>query len=362
VASNRAPPPGFQNRGGGGRRDAEITVCEPGITGISCVQAKANRRDATLSSRDATPGDVTEKVQVEGLRLAVRSRAAAAEGPAARRGLVLLHGWPGTRDDWGLVFERLAADANWTETMLVCPDLRGYGESDRPAVDLISDEPYAAYTPAAHAHDIIRLIEHYRLEQVLIGGYDIGANVAQALARQLGDQVRGLVLCDPVHAAARAQAGQVNLSAELWYQALHLQPWAGQLIAHDRATVEVYLRHFYTHWWGSGEVEEQHFQAVVDAYSQPGAFDASIGWYRSRARSRGAEARAAASARLIATPTEILWGEQDPITPVLFAESLDQSFSDFRLTRLAEAGHFAPLEASMAVAAAFVALADRVGW
>jgi pimeloyl-ACP methyl ester carboxylesterase len=314
-----------------------------------------------LSSTDAAPADATEKVQVEGLRLAVRCRTAAGS-VAARRGVVLLHGWPGTRDDWGSVFAELAADARWAQTMLVCPDLRGFGESESPAVDLQSDEPYAAYRPAAHVDDVTRIIEHYQLEQVLIGGYDIGANVAQALARQLGDRVAGLVLCDPVHAAARAQSAQVNLSAELWYQALHLQPWAGQLIAHDRATLEVYLRHFYTHWWGTGAVDEQHFQAVVDVYNRPGAFDASIGWYRSRARSRGAEATAAAGAPLIATPTEVLWGEQDPITPVLFAESLAQSFGAFRLTRLADVGHFGPLEASTAVAAAVGTLLEQLGW
>jgi pimeloyl-ACP methyl ester carboxylesterase len=314
-----------------------------------------------LSPSDAAPTEAVEKVEVQGLRLAVRCRAGAgADGD--RRGVVLLHGWPGTREDWGLVFAQLAADGRWAQTRVVCPDLRGYGDSDAPAVDLQAAEPYGAYAPAAHVEDVVRLIEHYQLQQVLIGGYDIGANVAQAVARRLGERVAGLVLCDPVHAAARAQAAQVNLTAELWYQALHLQPWAGQLIAHDRETVEVYLRHFYTHWWGVGDVDEQHFQSLVDAYSRPGAFDASIGWYRSRARSRSAETTAAATAPLIETPTEVLWGEQDPITPILFAESLDQSFSDFRLTRIRGVGHFGPLEASEKVAAAFGALADRLDW
>jgi pimeloyl-ACP methyl ester carboxylesterase len=209
---------------------------------------------------------------------------------------------------------------------------------------------------------MVALIEHFGLDEVVIGAYDLGANIAQALARELPDRVRGLVLCDPVHAAARAQAATVNLGHELWYQTLHLMPWAADLVARDRVTIEIYLRHFYRHWWGAGAVDETHFQTLVDLYSRPGAFAASIGWYRSRARSRGSEAAAAAHAEPIAAATEVLWGALDPVTPIVFAESLDQSFSDFELTRLDEVGHFAPLEAPRAVAAAFASLAQRLVW
>jgi len=312
------------------------------------------------------PGSQTETIDlvpVNGLRLAVRRRAGVtgcAAGTA--RGVLLLHGWPGARSDWDQVVDRLGTDPRWSQTTLLCPDLRGYGASDGPAVGLDSDAPYAKYAPAAHVADMAGLIEHYSLDQVLIGAYDLGANVAQALARSLGSRIAGLMLCDPVHASARAQAAQIDLSAELWYQSLHLMPWAADLIAHNRATVEVYLRHFYTHWWGDGRVEEQHFQAVVDEYSKPGAFEASIGWYRSRARSRSREASAAAGAELIATPTQVLWGEQDPVTPIVLADSLGQSFSDFQLTRLGEVGHFVPLEAPAAICVALTRLADRFDW
>jgi pimeloyl-ACP methyl ester carboxylesterase len=300
-----------------------------------------------------------ERVRVNDLDLAVRHRSSAQPGSPVK-GVVLLHGWPGTRHDWDIVFAMLSADAGWDAWVLLAPDLRGYGDSDAPDVDPSSQTPYAGFAPAAHTSDVAALIDHFGLDEVLIGAYDLGANIAQALARGLPDQVRGLVLCDPVHAAARVQAATVNLAPELWYQTLHLMPWASDLIAHDRATVEVYLRHFYRHWWGVGAVDETHFQALVDLYSRPGAFDASIGWYRSRARSRGSEATTAASAEPITASTEVLWGARDPVTPIIFADSLDQSFSDYRLTRLEDVGHFGPLEAPWAVAAAFASLTRRL--
>jgi pimeloyl-ACP methyl ester carboxylesterase len=305
----------------------------------------------------------TEQVEINGARLAVRYRAGGSvAGSLSGRGVVLLHGWPGTSGDWGVLLAALAADPSFSQVTLICPDLRGYGDSEKPPVDLQGQAPFAGYAPAAQMADVLALIEHYALDEVLVGGYDIGANIAQALARAAEDRVAGLVLCDPVHAAARAQAGQVNLGSELWYQTMHLLPWCADLIAHDRETLEIYLRHFYTHWWGDGAVDEPHFQALVDHYNQPEAFAASIAWYRSRARSRGQEIAAAAQATLLDTPTQVLWGERDPITPIAFADSLGQSFSDFELTRLPGVGHFVPLEAPSAVCHAFARLADRVGW
>jgi pimeloyl-ACP methyl ester carboxylesterase len=303
-----------------------------------------------------------EDVKINGARLAVRHRAGSGPGSSAGRGVLLLHGWPGTGDDWSAVMTALRANPSWNQVTLICPDLRGYGNSDKPPVDLRAQAPYAGYAPAAQTADVLALIEHFALGDVLVGGYDIGANIAQALARAAGDRVAGLVLCDPVHAAARAQAGQVNLGSELWYQTVHLFPWAADLIGHDRETLEIYLRHFYTHWWGDGAVDEAHFQSLVDQYNQPGAFAASIAWYRSRAQSREQEVTAAVRATLLDTPTQVLWGERDPITPSVFAESLGQSFSDFELTRLPGVGHFAPLEAPAAVSDGFARLAGRLAW
>lgn len=308
-----------------------------------------------------TSGLEVTKVQVDDVTLSVAHRPAA-HSSAPPRGVLLLHGWPGTHHDWDLVLDRLASDSRWDGVELAAPDLRGYGDSDRSAVDHAADAPYAAYTPAAQTADCARLIEELGWEQVVIGAYDLGANLAQALARSMPSRVAGLVLHDPVHPAARAQAGSVNLTAELWYQVLHAQPWADALIGHDRQTVEIYLRHFYTHWWGDGQVDEEHFQRLVDSYAQPDAFAASIAWYRSRAAGRAKEVADAAKADKLSTPTVVLWGEEDPITPVLFADSVGDSFDDWDLRRLPGVGHFGPLEAPEALATAFADLGDRLGW
>lgn len=305
--------------------------------------------------------EALESVADPAADLAVRRRAATG-GSGPRRAVLCLHGWPGTHSDWDPVFDRVVGDRRWDAIEVLSPDLRGYGASPRPPVTSGAAEPHAAYAPGAHLGDLSALLDRHRLAEVLVAGYDLGANLAQRLARARADRIQGLVLCDPVHPAARAQLGAVDLSAETWYQHLHAQPWAAELIAHDRAALEIYLRHFYTHWWGRGRVEEQHFQALLDRYEQPGAFEASIGWYRARAAARGREIANAATARPLATPAQILWGEADPVTPIAFADSLSASFTDFELSRLPGVGHFVPLEAPDAVFAALDRLARRLGW
>ena len=50
--------------------------------------------------------------------------------------------------------------------------------------------------------------------------------------------------------------------------------------------------HFWSHWSGPGfSVTEDHLDHLVTVYAQPGAFTASIGWYRAGA---GALARSVA--------------------------------------------------------------------
>ncbi|MFJ5924327.1 alpha/beta fold hydrolase [Kitasatospora sp. NPDC092948] len=82
--------------------------------------------------------------------------------------VVLLHGFPQTRLMWRRVAERLAA-----EHTVICPDLRGYGASDKPAAT--GPEVYAKRTMAA---DVVALAGALGHEQFALVGHDRGALVA----------------------------------------------------------------------------------------------------------------------------------------------------------------------------------------
>ncbi|MEV6636281.1 alpha/beta hydrolase [Actinoplanes sp. NPDC051470] len=104
------------------------------------------------------PGFDYQRVPVDGdvaLNVAVGG-----DGPP----IVLLHGFPQTHLMWRKVAADLAADHT-----VICPDLRGYGASDKPA------EGYSKRRMAADIITLARALGHDRFE---LAGHDRGALVA----------------------------------------------------------------------------------------------------------------------------------------------------------------------------------------
>ncbi|ROO85895.1 pimeloyl-ACP methyl ester carboxylesterase [Actinocorallia herbida] len=85
-------------------------------------------------------------------------------GPA----VVLLHGFPQTHLMWRHVAADLAADFT-----VICPDLRGYGASDKPVEN--GQDTYSKRTMAADVVALARALGHDRFA---LAGHDRGALVA----------------------------------------------------------------------------------------------------------------------------------------------------------------------------------------
>ncbi|WP_185448413.1 alpha/beta fold hydrolase [Kribbella qitaiheensis] len=252
------------------------------------------------------------------------------EGPA----VVLLHGWPGDRTDYRRLVPLLVEQGH----EVVVPDLRGFGESDKHAAD-----PAAQYGVAGQARSVLGLIEELGLERPVLAGYDVGSRIAQGIARSRPELVDGLVVAPPLPGIGKRVFSE-KAQAEFWYQAFHKLPVIEQLVDGRPDAVRAYLEHFWTHWSGPGfEPELDH---LVEVYSQPGAFTASINWYRAGAGSVATSAAETAPAIYdrISVPTVVLWPEFDPLFPRAWSDRLDDFFSDVRLRHVDGAGHYAPLE------------------
>ncbi len=96
--------------------------------------------------------------------------------------IVLLHGWPQTWHQWRRIIPALAA-----RYTVVAPDLRGFGDSDKPA---------CGYDKRTVAEDVYQLARHLRLGPIHLVGHDLGMMVAYAYASAHPDEVRKLVLAD----------------------------------------------------------------------------------------------------------------------------------------------------------------------
>jgi pimeloyl-ACP methyl ester carboxylesterase len=191
----------------------------------------------------------------------------------------------------------------------------------------------------------------------VLAGYDIGSRIAQALARERPDLVRALVIAPPLPGiGGRILAPEAQ--REFWYQAFHQLEVCTELIDGQPEAVRAYLRHFWSHWSGPGyEPGEDALDHLVSVYGAPGAFTASIAWYRAGAGSVAAALAEQVPAAKIAVPATVLWPEHDPLFPRAWSDRVGEFFASARVSWLDGAGHFAPLEAPGPFAAAVAAAA-----
>jgi haloacetate dehalogenase len=126
--------------------------------------------------------------------------------------IVLLHGFPQTHLMWRHVAADLAADHT-----VICPDLRGYGESGKPVDD---GGTYAKRTMAA---DVVALAGALGHDRFALAGHDRGALVAfragldhpAAISRlTLLDVLPTLDMWDVLHGASAAVAFHLYLMAQ----------------------------------------------------------------------------------------------------------------------------------------------------
>jgi pimeloyl-ACP methyl ester carboxylesterase len=286
-----------------------------------------------MARRRSTRQIVLRSLPVDGFSLAYDRLG---EGPP----VLLLHGWPGTRADFRAVVPMLAGT-----TDVIAPDLRGFGESDKHAV-----EPTGGYSASAQARSVVGLIDELALDRVVLVGFDIGSRVAQTVARAVPQRVRALVLAPPLPGAGD-RVLTADAQREFWYQAFHRLEIAGQILDGNAAAIRAYLHHFWSHWSGpTFELAEPDLDQYVERYAEPGAFIASLGWYRAGSGmvASSLTERTPALSERIDQPTRVLWPEHDPLFPREWGDRLDAYFSHATVTPVAGSGHFSPLEAPAA--------------
>lgn len=170
--------------------------------------------------------------------------------------VVLLHGWPQTWFMWRKIIPGLAE-----RYMVVAPDMRGLGDSTRPA------EGYDKATVAADLRELVH--DHLGLGQILLVGHDWGGPVAFAYAAAMPDIVRKLVLLDvPI-----PSDGTDVFFAGRWHHPFHWIPDVPEALTAGRE--RVYLEYFYRAWGARPEaIEDEAIAEYVRPYSQPGAMRA----------------------------------------------------------------------------------------
>jgi pimeloyl-ACP methyl ester carboxylesterase len=180
--------------------------------------------------------------------------------------LVLLHGWPQTWYMWRKIIPVLAK-----HYLIIAPDMRGLGDSSRPA------EGYDKKTVASDIRELVH--QHLGHDKILLTGHDWGGPVAFAYAAAEPERVRKLALLDvPIPGD-----GTDVFSHDRWHHGFH---WVSDMPETLTAGRErTYLEHFYRNWGARTDaIEDQAINEYVRAYAQPGAMRAGFNYYRASHR------------------------------------------------------------------------------
>lgn len=167
-------------------------------------------------------------------------------GPA----LVLLHGFPQTHLMWRHVAADLAKDHT-----VICPDLRGYGDSDKPVEN--SQESYSKRTMAADVVAAARALGH---QQFAIAGHDRGALVAIRAGLDHPDAVTHLLSLDVLPTLDMWEILRGADAKVAWHLYLMAQP-AGVPEPMIEATADTFFASFLDGWVANPDAIPQEYRA-----------------------------------------------------------------------------------------------------
>jgi pimeloyl-ACP methyl ester carboxylesterase len=247
------------------------------------------------------------------------------------RPVVLLHGFPETHRSWDLQVPALVNASYRTVT----PDLRGYGESDRP---------HSGYDLATLAGDVVELIDSLGGGPVNLVGHDWGGVIAWHLASHHADKLERVVILDAPHPALMARALRKNRvqrrrSWYIFFFQLPLLPerWLSKNDGENLA------RMFRAGSPGEHATPRELIEANKSALLAPGRLGPALAYYRTAFRTGLPElvrGPAGPRHRPIELPVTLIWGEADSCLGIELIDGSERYAPLLNVHRVPNAGHF----------------------
>jgi len=250
--------------------------------------------------------------------------------------VLLLHGHPQTHVVWRKVAPALVAAGY----QVIAPDLRGYGDSDKPD----SDPQHVPYSKRVMAADQIALMDHFGHARFSVVGHDRGGRVAHRLALDFPDAVERLAVLDIAPTLTMyAQTDQEFATRYFWWFFL-IQPdgLPEKLIASDP---EYFLRrHISGQMKVKGSVDDAVIAEYLRSYRDPATLHAICEDYRASA-SIDLEHDRQDAARRVTAPLLAIWGAQSVVGDLYDVVATWQAKADHVSGVALPCGHAIPEEA-----------------
>jgi len=268
-------------------------------------------------------------------------------GDRANPAVMLLHGFPESHRTWRELAPLLDRDL-----FLVMPDQRGFAGSDRP-------QDVDAYRTDVLIDDLFALADTLGLEKFALVGHDWGGAIAWGAALRGDPRLTRLAIVNAPHPVIfqKSLVESDDQRAASQYINVFRAPGFAKLV--EIKGFDWFFERTFSGHVDLALIPEAEKRQYLAEWSQPGAFDAMLNWYRAAkvvVPPPGVTVplpdwllRAFPKVRI---PTLVIWGMKDTALLPLQLDGLDALVDDLSVMRIPQAGHFAPWEAPDEVAAA----------
>ena len=236
-------------------------------------------------------------LQIGGIKIRTRERG---NGNPA----ILLHGLGGSIESWTENIEPLSREAR-----VIALDLPGFGESGKPDIN---------YTVDFYRDFLVKFMKRLGLAKSSLIGSSLGAHVACEVAIARPHLVDKLVLVSPAGALPRSFKASPALKRYVKVtSARSLEEVKRALFAVDKKPVD-----------------ESYARVVFERFSAPYAKEAFFSALKGSASAPRLQRRVGR----ISSPTLLIWGKDDIMIPVKFAEPFVR-MKNCRVVLLEQCGH-----------------------
>jgi pimeloyl-ACP methyl ester carboxylesterase len=210
---------------------------------------------------------------------------------------------------------------------VVAPDLRGFGESDKPV-------GVAEYGIGRSVADMVSVLDELEIERAFVVGHDWGAGLAWSLAAFAPARVERLTVLSVGHPSTYRKPS-LEQRQKGWYQLLfQFEGVAEELVTQDDWRLFRQLL---------GDAADR--ERFVADLSRPGALTAGLNWYRANSDPRH-ELEPERPFPAVAAPTLALWSSGDAyLTEEPVIRSAEHVTGPWRYERIDGAGHWMQVDA-----------------
>lgn len=218
--------------------------------------------------------------------------------------IVLIHGLGASAERWEYVIPEFSK-----QYKVIVPDLIGFGHSDKPSVD---------YTTEFFSDFLLDFLKKLGIKKSNIIGSSLGGQITAEFTSKNQDMVENLILVSPSGIMKHSTPALDAYVMAALYPNLEGAKNAFEMMA--------------------GSTREIHQKIIEDFVKRMKLPNAKMAFMSTLLGLKNAEV-ITKSLNKISVPTLIIWGEDDPVIPIKYADEFVSSIQDCRFFMMDNCGH-----------------------